>query len=333
MSSYTPTNLFFEPWEADYAERGWTSSGIVSGGNYNPGLTNNAFFIGQVHGSPLSRPLATSSSYTLGFALTVPSLSGAPTFTFYRGANVQVQLALSSGGVWSLLVGSSTVWTAGSATITTSGWYYIELQVFCASSGGTIQLKQNQVTLTTYSGNTKGSSAVDTLIDTLNFTQTVSASQHGIDDLYLTWGSDSQFLGMVKLYQFTPQSDGTHVDYTPNSGSTHFSRVNQVPSDDDTTYVTDGTSGHADSYVFSTVSVTGLIVGVQPECIARKDQTGTLNYKILMRLSSTDYSSSAQESPTTSYGIAYRGTLLNPATGLAWVQSDITSGEFGTTIV
>ena len=135
---------------------------------------------------------------------------------------------------------------------------------------------------------------------------------------------------MQALY---PSSDGTHSDFTPNSGSTHYNRVNQAQADDDTTYNSDTTAGDMDTYHCG--SLTGTISQVHSvlvSAVMRKDDIPSKTAHLLALSGST-----LTESADIAVPLTYKSStmLLNddPNTTAQWTTTAVNALEIGVKVV
>jgi hypothetical protein len=328
MPSFTPDDLYLEPFDGDLTIRGW--SGDIATG---PGRTVNCLILGGV-GPSFSRAFDADDTYICGTAFKTPSYpSGGDDVVigFARTGVTQVTVSYTPTGAWRLYRGSTVLWTSADAAVDIDAWLYVELKAIIDPTTGTLELVVNGVTLHTFSGNTKGAS--DNFIDTIFGNRRNSFVTQDYDDFYAWHGGSAVYLGNIRIRQYAPNADGTYSEYTPNSGSVHYNRVNQFPANDgDATFVSDSASGHRDSYSFSGTAVSGAVKAVQVHTVAKKDDIGSLQFEHLIRAGGTDYIGPAK-TLTQSYQ-AFNDTLLkNPNTASDWVAGDFATTEFGTEIV
>jgi hypothetical protein len=309
-------------------------TGRIAGRALNLFTSSNA---DNIPGLDKSLP-ATYTKVLIGFGLWLNARPLDPSIPFLQlrnGTTAILNLSQTSAG--KLQVGGGT---AGPTTIATGTWYFVELKVFINGASSTYELHLNsasEIASTVYSGGSTG-------INNISFTAGIPPAgfgsghfngQYSFDDLYvLDWSAspNNDFLGDVVVETILPSADGGHTDFTPNSGTAHFSRVNEASGtypDDDTSYVASNTVGNRDSYAYGDLTtLAGTIFGVQRNLYLRKDSAGTRTVKPSTRISGTDYDGSAI-SPSTSYGYASDIQETNPATSAAWTISDVNGAEHG----
>jgi hypothetical protein len=91
-----------------------------------------------------------------------------------------------------------------------------------------------------------------------------------------------------------PTSDGNYTQWTPSSGTTHYTLVNETPCDGTTTYNSTDTTGNRDSYGVSLASVSSGAVISQIDivpCASRdKNGTGSATMDVFYRFNGVDSS-------------------------------------------
>jgi hypothetical protein len=169
------------------------------------GRTGNA---GNIAGSSTATqaiPAPSQSMYvTIGFAYKVSNVASAVRniFSFRDASNVDIAtLRVNINGSLSFVQGVGVVVLGTSATglIVLSTWYYLEVQVFLANTGGYFTVRRNGTDVITGSG-------VDTLLDTVTppATQLMlrgpgSGQSAQFDDLYLSTGAGCAFKGDITV--------------------------------------------------------------------------------------------------------------------------------------
>ena len=135
------------------------------------------------------------------------------------------------------------------------------------------------------------------------------------------------YLGDVSIEVTLPITDQT-VNWTPSSGSSHFTLVDEIPPDDDTTYVYSDTTSQNETFTFTQlIGFTGTLLGAQLLIYARKDAEGSrafvgvLGGTILTNLNGT-----------TNYLYDYYDYFIFPLdrnNGTAWTPANFNSQTFG----
>jgi hypothetical protein len=209
-------------------------------------------------------------------------------------------------------------------------WNYIELKVD-HDNAGTVEIAVN--------GNVELSEVgtVDTLptgriYDAIGFGLATSSGSVDFDDFYIAddQGADvNDFVGDSRIEAIYPESDGTHLDWTPSTGSPHWSLVDETTPNGDTDYVSTTAPGNQDSYNYQTVSGAGDIIAVQVNIVARKEASGTKKVKALARVSAADFLSTEEHALAMDYK-DYRAIYTNnPDTAAPWSAAEVNASEFG----
>lgn len=264
---------------------------------------------------------------------------------------------LSAGGATTIAVGlngsrqlilinnAGTIVATGTTVLSVGSWYFIELRGFINGASGTGEVHLNGATEITSTTGNYGSSNIDRIIFQCSAQESGGSFSDGIIsadfcDVYVvdTGGStNNTFLGDMAVYTLYPSADGAHTQWTPDTGTAHFSRVNEHTGtypDNDVSYVADSTSGDRDSYVYDDlVPLTGNVYGAQTNLWARKDNASLRQLKAVVRRSSTDYDGTAIATLGTTYADFTEIRETDPSTSAPWTISGINNAEFGVVVV
>lgn len=149
-----------------------------------------------------------------------------------------------------------------------------------------------------------------------------------IDDVYVSSGSR---LSDVEIEYLRPNADGAHTDWTPSSGSDHYTMVDDLTQDDDSTRVAAGAVGNTDSYEITTLTngtgtIHGLMVGINHKNAI--PDIATLS--TVTRQSGTDSFGAATAMGTIEYRYLTEGNTTNPITASPFTVEEINSSiQFG----
>lgn len=255
------------------------------------------------------------------------------------GANAyQVVLRINPAGKLEVTRGSNgPILGTGTTVLTTGVWYYIEWKVTFHGSAGTVKVVLNgtstEINLTSQNTAPSGNAYADTLSvgESGN-----STPQTTMCDLYLadTAGSAPQndLMGDVRVDCYFPNSDGATLNFTPNSGTTHYNRVNESTPDGDTTYNQDATANDVDLYGYQSMTHTPVtIFGTALNLIAEKDDAGVRSINFATRSGGTTYTgfSTSIALSASSYLCYQEVRQLDPATSAAWTKTGVNAAQFG----
>ena len=197
-------------------------------------------------------------------------------------------------------------------------------------SAGTIDIAINGDTVLSVSAlDTRPASRI---FSAIGFGQSASNGTIDFDDFYIADDQGSgvtDFQGDSRIEAIFPESDGSNLDWTPDSGTSHWDRVEEVVPDEDDSYVATTAPGDKDSYNYQTVSGAGDIIAVQVNMFARKEASGTKKIKAIARSGGTDYQSTEEHAVSMEYK-DYRAIFeTNPDTAAAWTPAEVNASEFG----
>lgn len=270
-----------------------------------------------------------------GFALNPQTLTGGTGSSIVyqlltTAGAIVAQVGINAAGTVSVLNSASSGIATGTAVISAGSWCYIELHALAAGASGSISTWVNGVADIAPTTTNIGSTAMGGVgLNSRNNTMPVT-----FDDIYLldTTGSapDNTNLGDTHVETVLGTADGTNIQWTPSSGTTHFNLVNENPPDGDLTYVSSSAVGQIDEYVFSPLSVlTGTVFAIQTNMYARKDNASTRQIKANVRSGGTDYQPGALQTLSTSY-VFYSDIIpTNPGTSSPWTVSGVNNAQFG----
>lgn len=271
-----------------------------------------------------------------GFAFqAVQGLSDVVIASFQDNVGTKIaSLKLTSSGALSLHLGNDgTQLDISSASVISAGiWHYIEMHYHPDSTSGTFEVKVNEVVVATTTG-----------VDTTSGLDHVRAENIGIhnsqgidyfyDDFYVldeTGSINTTYLGDVRVVTLAPDADTATKDFTPDTGSENFSRVDETPTiDDDTSFVENGSTGATDLYSYASVGVSGTVHGVQVNAHARKTDSKIRKLKLVAKPGSTESVGPAELNIASNYFTLPQVYETNPDTSIKWTVSEVDSGTFG----
>lgn len=329
---------FYDGWDygAPVSQRWDPNSGDGLGyitGRYGTGkavrlgtFSVNQLFLLAAGAGGFGRGLISQSvSKTLGVAAYFESFSGGmAVIEFMDGTSVQINLKIdSTGHLFVSRGGSSTLATATSPLLLNT-WYIIEFTATINSSTGSFAVALNTSTVLLSGSGVNTQATGNAWIDGVHLTGSWDA-----DDLYIR--NDTTRLGEVRCIADEPNADGDSSQWTPDSGSTHWNRVNA--SDGDASYVSDSTVNDLDLYKYpSFASGGGTVVAVQVVACLRKDDAGTRSVKLEIKSGGTVYDQSSTGGLTSSYQYFAALEENDPATSAPWTDSNISAVQLGVTV-
>lgn len=296
----------------------------LSDGRFGGYAAKTAFSDGRI----TTPTFTTQNTWILGMAFYYNNAAGTLTATtlvrYFLNTTVQCTLSSLTSGQIQLTSGANNFTSSGkNGYIKNLMWNYLETKLTFTNTGS-YEIRLNGYTILSGTGDMTATS------DGVN---NFEIRGWVLDDIYIcdnTGSKNNDFLGDSQIVGILPNSDGNYTSWTPNSGLTHYSRVNEVPPTfNDSSYVSTGTITNIDSYVYSNISGTNFtdVAGLQVNTIARKDDGATREISALARYNGTDAFGSTK-TLTSSYS-TYEEIFEEDSTGTNWTETNINSAEFG----
>lgn len=302
-----------------------------------------------------TKPLVASDEnvWTVGFAIrksTVTAVGGASTcgVSLQTAAGSQCSLVMVPGTAgnfkWELRRGATVIATSGEFSWGgTRAWHYFMMQVTVRpGTDGTYELKHfdhhNNETAV-FSGSSvnlanQGTDGADRLSVSLN----ANGPTILLDDLFAMDGSGSLNNDFPSkpavILGGLPTSDGNQSDWTPNTGSVHYTRVDDpAGAPDDTARVTANTIGDIDLWGYSDFATIGAatpVIGVQIVSTASMVASGSRTLRARVRSGSNESPGDSFDVDVTSLASFRQLWDQNPTgTPAAWTKTSVEAAEFG----
>jgi hypothetical protein len=335
---YYASGDLFEKWTAS----GSVSLPVISSGNGRRG-TACCRSLGTTAAPSLIKTLDAQATWIIGFAFRCSALpaTSKTILGLVDTGTLQVDVCLNTDGTLSVRRNGSTVLTNGTSSfaLTANIYAYIEFKCTIADSIGasTCQVRvDGDIKITVATGQDTKHSANATANQILVAgaqTTTNPSALWDVEDLYICDGQGSvnnDFLGDCRVDALLPNADGSNSQFTPSTGSDHYTLVDDSAPNDDTDYLSSNTSGHKDTWAFAnlTALTSPSLKGVQLNLTAKKDDAGTRLLKPVVKSGSTTSSGSSQ-----GIGTDYRQFAqiyeTDPDTSAAWTEAGVNAAEFG----
>ncbi len=330
------TRIFTEGFEAGdglfwSTLAGATSTAQARSGSRSWSLTNV---------SPVKNVTAVAEGF-FRFGLRISSYSAAAwtVLQWRAGATVLGSLRInSSTKKLELYTGASTLVATGTTAIAIDTWYLIELRIKIADAGGVVEAKLDGTVEPTFTGDTKP--GADTTFDNLIFTAMGASITLFLDDLAFNdtaGGVDDGYCGDGHVVMLTPNANGDSSQLVGSDADStdNYLLVDEVPKDDDTTYVESATATQYDLYNLSAYTLqTGEAV-LRLFVEARVKETTAAGDSINLGVKSGVTESWSGNLPVTTAYARYVGADLktDPDTAAAWTQAGLNALQAGVKIV
>lgn len=325
-----------------------TSVGLASRWTVNsPGINGAQMTTGRFGGQAVSvanntgsNPINTTlpGSYTAGtigvaiYLNTTLATNAWPIFAVGQGSvarsSAQVYITGNADGSINVYRGGGTLTLLGTTAagiLASFTWQYIEMEYVISSTVGSVSLYVSGSNVLTLSGiNTQGLA-----------TNTVSAiyleGQNGrtwFDDLYVT--DTAARLGEQRVVTTYPDADVTNSNWTANSGSVLYSRINETTCDGDTTYIYAGTVNATSTFGVQDLPVVpNNVKAVQISTFGRKSDTGYRTTQLQYINAGGSVASSSDYVLQGSYTRQIYLNQNNPFTSSPWTASEINAMKVG----
>ncbi len=229
---------------------------------------------------------------------------------------------------------SGGVLASGSRLMTNDTWYILEMYLKIDDTVGRFVLKINGITDIDFTGDTKPSSY--TSFNRLIFyggANFVGFPTLYIDDIAIndTNGTeDNSWCGDGRVERLFPNADGDMLEWTPSSGSVHYTMVDEVPEDEDSTFVYTSASMKQDMYQLSTYTPTNKSIRrVWAEARAKDFSSQGKSIKIGVKTgSSVNLSASATVLESEPYGRIYGDVYTAGSSGSGWTSDELNVLQF-----
>lgn len=224
-------------------------------------------------------------------------------------------------------LGRST--TAG---LSTGTWYYIEIKIYLHNSAGTVDVKVDESSVLSLTSKDTLQGALADVAAVRFYGTNVATYNFTFDDIYIcddAGSTNNDFLGVSMVSGVFPDGAGDETDFTPDAGS-NYERVDEVVSDDDTSYVESGTSTDRDLYNYESMPGSlGDILGLQINTTVRETDVDTFTLKQPCKSSTTVSAGSVEPVGSTLYTHRERILEQDPHTSAAWVEAGVNAAQFG----
>jgi hypothetical protein len=295
-------------------------------------------------GTTFFKTLDHQSGWCVGLRFKTSSVGGTLDTTLYTARNngaILLTLQVNTDGTLIAYAGNhQTVIGVTDFAIHADKWYYIEIDYSLSgttniTATATVRLDGNTSAVISGSGatnvaNTSLTSGTATVNNHMLGSGNSTATTY--KDIYIcdhNGGVNNTFLGQVTILVVRPNGDVVS-QWTPNSGITHFNRVNDsIGADDDTTYVSDGTVGHQDIWDWEDIpGFSGTIKFVEVHMYARKDDEGSKSFQTVVGDTGTE-AHSGDFFVSDNYVYYDQCFDTDPATGFAWTRTGFNTKRFG----
>lgn len=206
-------------------------------------------------------------------------------------------------------------------------WDYFEFFASISNIGGSYEVRVNEVTVLTGSGNTRMTS--NNFATNLVFGSVASPEVRRLNDLYV---HKAQFLGDVRISAIVPNGTGPHQAWTPSTGATHWDLLDEKPPNGDTDYVYTETLNARESNEMEDVVLLGTCQGIQMLHSSRKIEANVRKLRQLLVNGAGVIYDGNEDSIGNSY-VYYRECLdISPFTAANFTEAELNAIRYGVSL-
>jgi len=303
----------------------------------------NAFRLRQVNVGPAQGPVwhppyAGLTEGVMGAGVSFNNADGAYSNVFclmLNGAqdiNRTLTLAFASNGTLVLYKYASNVVTELARSvkaINDSSWHSIAWTFKTSTSSGASSVYvdgDNSNPWFTFSGNIGSNSYTD-----IQLGQCFGGSGGPMfySDFYYG-NAQTDLKGDVRVFARLPNADGATLQWTPKTGVTHYTQVDENPPDAGATYNSNLPVGNIDTYKFPAIGIpSGVVYAVQTVPMMMKSDTGFRGATPVMRQAGVNYVVGTQDAIADGSWLYYPQCFETDPTGAAWTVSTAVNDEYG----
>lgn len=288
----------------------------------------------QNDGAAISAGGVTDTLY-VGVAVYVAGLGGYGCLVTFESDHPDLALWLDADGQLivhrNLFIGSDIIVSSGVFLLPYT-WYYLEIAAKVNNTTGSIVVKANGSQIISFSGDTCYSQERIDVVSLGKPLGDYAAMNRGVENVYYDDFviATGDWTGRGGVEALVPNGAGNSTDLTPSAGD-NYAAVDEIPTDDDTTYVSGDTADDHDSYALSDLTLEGTVKAVQWNCRAKLAEEGSGSIKRVLRSGATDYAGDAIGLDVT-YAWKSECFASDPATDAAWARAAVDALEAGVMI-
>jgi hypothetical protein len=307
-----------------------TLRGYLYGGSQSVSLSSTSPRNGSVcmvtsatNGSSwMTRSVPSSAVLGSGVALRVENgpntADGQHGIHFDVGGGVRVRAVINALFGINLYVGTTLVGSSDPNLWASGAYFWLELKASSGTGTGSLEARVNGVPAVSATGLTFGNM---TGVSIGKIVQFGTIARH---DDWVIWDdtgtTNNDFMGDTFVLVAPPTADGTPSDWTPNSGTDRFSRVNTT-TPNDTTFISAAAAGQAQEFTHQSLNLpVGAVAAIASQTRAFKPDAGSADYRLGIA-SGASTSMSDDIALATGSVVHSRIENLDPDTGLPWTQA------------
>ncbi len=245
-----------------------------------------------------TRTLDDQGQWIVGVAYRIAAIAATDILKTLDSGAEQGVVSLAGTGLLRVQRGGVIVATSVRSLIA-NVWYYIEFKHIINNVGGTLEVRVNGELWVTFNGDTQATG--NAFANQIQLYRTTGVGTAQYDDLYILDGVDqsiadpnsppnNDYWGDTQVEALVPTGAGAYTELATLFGApTHWQAEDEIPPDEDTSYVEDSVVDRRDTYGLTNLSVvSATIPGIQILTRARKTAAGAANFARLYRNAAAD---------------------------------------------
>ncbi len=276
------------------------------------------------HGAGGAAVLLSDYWYGGSFCYTTkPAANNEEIMGVYDGSGLnKINVRLDSAGKLSVYNNAATLVATGTTVLNANQFYDIELRGSSSASASAYELRINRVSELSGTCAQRSSSAYVWLVGKCNNRNSQSITGYW-DNLYI---DDAAYQGIFRVKNLYPISNTGTFQWTNT-----FANLDEVPSDDDTTFCSSSGSANSaflvNSQSCATMGISGTIKSVKVSGLLRTASGTSSNF---IRLNSNGSTSDTTAGATgTTYTMKQKVYNTDPNTGSAWTIAGVNAATIG----
>lgn len=287
----------------------------------------------------IEKQVTLSGSVIAGFGYAHNSTGGTngrSVFAIVEGSTIHLSVRINGSRqveVYRGDVATGTLLATSTATVPNDAYAYVEIEASINDSTGHVKVWIDDaldINISSQDTQNGGTGVPDRF--RLGKLSHAGSSDFEVDDFYILDSSgaelNARLTSAVRIDCLTPSGAGSSTQWTPSAGS-NYQCVDDTPPNEDTDYVSAGSTGLIDLYAMGDLPVSpAAIKAVMVGMVARKDDAGPNEIRTKLKSGSTTQDG-ATRTLTTSYAGFADIYTTDPDTSNSWSESGVNAIEAG----
>lgn len=252
-------------------------------------------------------------------------------FMLMNSSTDQCGLRRTAAGALEIIRGGTLVATVPSFLLPALAWHFVQVRFLVSGTTlGQAEVWVNNVQVYSGTGLNLRNAATDA-IDGWRVSGSSPEDRIANVVLYSPTGAvPNARTPETRIYAELPNAAGAASAWTRNGGAANFDRVNEQPSNADTSFNSAAAAALDDLYACpSSIPAGSIVYGVANEMVVRKDDAGPDEVQCLIHSGATTFADGISKPLSTTYQRFRHLWTTDPATGLAWTVGNANAAQVG----